>query len=68
MGERRADQRRLARRNFRDTLDTGERTERSNLLIRLLVGVGAVLIGGGLLLLIGSHWDSQSPDAVSGCC
>jgi len=46
---------------LRETLDTDERAERSSRLIRLFVGVGAVLIGGGLLLFIGSHWDSQSP-------
>jgi uncharacterized membrane protein len=46
---------------LRGTLDSDERAERSGMLIRLLVGVGAVLIGGGLMLFIGSHWDSQSP-------
>jgi uncharacterized membrane protein len=44
-----------------ETLSDDERQVRTNQLIRLLVGVGAVLIGGGLLLFIGSHWDSQSP-------
>ncbi len=46
---------------LRETLDAGEQQARTNNLIRLLVGVGAVLIGGGLLLFISSHWDSQSP-------
>jgi uncharacterized membrane protein len=44
-----------------ETLVEEERQARNNNLIRLLVGVGAVLIGGGLLLFISSHWDSQSP-------
>jgi uncharacterized membrane protein len=44
-----------------DTLSEEEKQTRSSNLIRLLVGVGAVLIGGGLLLFIASHWDSQSP-------
>ena len=44
-----------------DTLSDEEQQARTNKLIRLLVGVGAVLIGGGLLLFISSHWDSQSP-------
>jgi uncharacterized membrane protein len=46
---------------LRDTLSDDERQVRTNQLIRLLVAVGAVLIGGGLLLFISSHWDSQSP-------
>ncbi len=29
--------------------------------ISVLVGVGSLLIGGGLLLFIASHWDEQSP-------
>jgi uncharacterized membrane protein len=44
-----------------NTLSAEEKQTRSGNLIRLLVGVGAVLIGGGLLLFIASHWDSQSP-------
>ncbi len=35
--------------------------DRSSPLIRVLVFIGAVLIGGGLLLFIGSQWDEQSP-------
>ena len=46
---------------LRATLDVADRAERSVRLIGLLVGLGAVLIGGGLLLFIASHWDSQSP-------
>ena len=46
---------------LRDTLSDDEQRARTNQLIRLLVAVGAVLIGGGLLLFISSHWDSQSP-------
>ncbi len=44
-----------------DTLGVDEKQARTDSLIRLLVGVGAILIGGGLLLFIGSHWDTQSP-------
>ena len=33
----------------------------SSKLTRLLVFVGAVLVGGGLLLFIGSQWDESSP-------
>lgn len=44
-----------------DTLSAEEQQVRTNKLILLLVAVGAVLIGGGLLLFISSHWDSQSP-------
>ena len=44
-----------------DTLGVDEKQARADRLIRLLVGVGAILIGGGLLLFIGSHWDTQSP-------
>ena len=43
------------------TLEVEEKQQRTNRLIVLLVGVGAILIGGGLLLFISSHWDSQSP-------
>jgi uncharacterized membrane protein len=46
---------------LRSTLDDEERSERSGAVIRVLVGVGAILIGGGMMLFIGSHWDSQSP-------
>lgn len=44
-----------------ETLSAEEQQVRTNKLILLLVAVGAVLIGGGLLLFISSHWDSQSP-------
>jgi uncharacterized membrane protein len=46
---------------LRTTLEADEKQQRTNRLIVLLVGVGAILIGGGLLLFISSHWDSQSP-------
>ena len=53
---------------LRDTLDDVEpreidtrADERPGLLIRLLVFVGALLIGGALLLFIGSQWDESSP-------
>lgn len=55
---------------LRGTLDEAEPAEPAepaeersgaSLLIRLLVFVGALLIGGALLLFIGSQWDESSP-------
>lgn len=43
------------------TLDHDEEPARAFSLIRLLVFVGALLIGGGLFLFIGGQWDEQSP-------
>lgn len=43
------------------SLAAHEEPERANALIWVLVSVGAVLIGGGLLLFIASQWDESSP-------
>ena len=49
----------------RDQLDAADEPAAarvdSSRLTRLLVFVGAVLVGGGLLLFIGSQWDESSP-------
>ena len=44
-----------------DRLDVDDEPGRTSGVIRLLVFVGSLLIGGGLLLFIGSQWDNQSP-------
>ncbi len=46
---------------LRQDLAVVDRSTRSHRLVTLVVFVGAVLIGGGLLLFIGSQWDAQSP-------
>lgn len=46
---------------LRQDLDVIDRSTRSHRLVALIVFVGAVLIGGGLLLFVGSQWDAQSP-------
>lgn len=46
---------------LRASLAERSEPERANRLIWLLVSVGAVLIGGGLLLFIASQWDQSSP-------
>ncbi|MDH3300236.1 MAG: DUF2157 domain-containing protein [Acidimicrobiia bacterium] len=46
---------------LRASLAEREEPERANRLIWLLVSIGAVLIGGGLLLFIASQWDQSSP-------
>ncbi|MDH4281005.1 MAG: DUF2157 domain-containing protein, partial [Acidimicrobiia bacterium] len=46
---------------LRASLEERDEPERANRLIWLLVSVGAVLIGGGLLLFIASQWDHSSP-------
>ncbi len=46
---------------LRASLASHEEPERANRLISLLVSIGAVLIGGGLLLFIASQWDQSSP-------
>ncbi len=46
---------------LRASLAEHDEPERANRLIWLLVSVGAVLIGGGLLLFIASQWDQSSP-------
>jgi len=46
---------------LRATLDAHVKPQRSNVVIGILVTIGAVLIGGGLLLLIASQWGGTSP-------
>lgn len=46
---------------LRRSLNEHEEPERANKLISVLVSIGAVLIGGGLLLFIASEWDRSSP-------
>ncbi|NNF53223.1 MAG: DUF2157 domain-containing protein [Acidimicrobiales bacterium] len=46
---------------LRTSLQAHEEPERANKLIWILVSIGAVLIGGGLLLFIASQWDQSSP-------
>lgn len=46
---------------LRTSLAEHEEPERANKLIWILVSIGAVLIGGGLLLFIASQWDESSP-------
>lgn len=46
---------------LRASLEERDEPERANRLIWLLVSIGAVLIGGGLLLFIASQWDQSSP-------
>ena len=46
---------------LRASLASREGPERANRLIWVLVSIGAVLIGGGLLLFIASQWDQSSP-------
>lgn len=49
---------------LRETLEAGEPSDPrpgGSRLTRLVVFVGALLIGGGLLLFIGSQWDESSP-------
>jgi len=46
---------------MRISLASREEPERANKLIWILVSIGAVLIGGGLLLFIASQWDQSSP-------
>ena len=46
---------------LRASLAEHDEPERANRLIWILVSIGAVLIGGGLLLFIASQWDQSSP-------
>lgn len=46
---------------LRASLRGHDEPERANKLIWILVSIGAVLIGGGLLLFIASQWDQSSP-------
>ncbi len=46
---------------LRTSLASHREPERANKLIWVLVSIGAVLIGGGLLLFIASQWDQSSP-------
>lgn len=46
---------------LRSSLQAHEEPEKANKLIWILVSIGAVLIGGGLLLFIASQWDQSSP-------
>ncbi len=46
---------------LRASLTAHEEPEKANKLIWILVSIGAVLIGGGLLLFIASQWDQSSP-------
>ena len=46
---------------LRSSLDAHDEPERTNKIIWVLVSIGAVLTGGGLLLLIASQWDQSSP-------
>ena len=46
---------------LRASLASHEEPERANKLIWTLISIGAVLIGGGLLLFIASQWDQSSP-------
>ena len=46
---------------LRASLAAHEEPERANKLIWILVSIGAVLVGGGLLLFIASQWDQSSP-------
>lgn len=46
---------------LRESLAARDEPRRANRLISLLVSIGAVLIGGGLLLFIASQWDQSSP-------
>lgn len=43
------------------SLASYEEPERANKIIGVLVSIGAVLVGGGLLLFIASQWDQSSP-------
>ncbi|MGI9606305.1 MAG: DUF2157 domain-containing protein [Acidimicrobiales bacterium] len=46
---------------LRASVDAHDAPEKRSKLIWLLVSLGAVLIGGGLLLFIASQWDQSSP-------
>jgi len=46
---------------LRRSLASHTEPERANRIIYVLVSIGAVLIGGGLLLFIASQWDQSSP-------
>lgn len=46
---------------LRASLDAHEAPERRNRLVWVLVSIGAVLVGGGLLLFIAGQWDQSSP-------
>lgn len=48
---------------LRAALDEHEAPERQGRIITILVSIGAILIGGGLLLFIASQWGSSSPMA-----
>ena len=48
-------------RRLRASLTSYEEPEKANKIIWVLVSIGAVLIGGGLLLFIASQWDQSSP-------
>lgn len=46
---------------LRASLDVHDAPDRRNRLIWVLVSIGALLVGGGLLLFIAGQWDQSSP-------